>query len=785
MTRSRRAARYPIGPSLAVLAALLAVPAQGQAQDVPPAAPDAAADAAPAEPEAGVGEIVVTARKRSELARDVPVSVTAVSGELLRDRNVARLTDMVALVPNFTLSLAANQPLAFIRGFGSGGSPVFEQAVGKFVDNISFGRDFDGRVPLFDLERVEVLKGPQVLLYGNSATAGALNITTRKPGRTFAADGSVSYEFENDEALVQGGVTAPLGDTVSLRVAGLYQDLDRGWIRNVGNGRREPTFTNWALRSTLRFEPSSAVDITLKAEYDHLRDRGAVSQPIRQAASPARAFNDVTRDDRRESNYDVAPFFMNETNGTNAWLFQGDVGVDTGIGTLTSTTGYRHGRNVGIQGNASQKPSAIVVNGQNFSQFSQELRLAGTAGSLDYVVGGFYQRDEQHIYSLTLVNPVVFALPFPAFGSFRSFDGVADSYSEFADLTYHVTPEFSVSAGARYTQIRKNADQLAAATNFTPRVDFDTRRAQLAAAINPALNSLFTTVFGGLAHSFTDIRTRENHLQPQVVVQYKFTPDVMAYAKFVKGDKAGGVDANYQGSVQRGLLLDDARFEPERAVSFEGGVKGITADRKLEYALTAFQTTFTNLQTSVFVGTSLFVTNAGKARSKGLEAELNWAPARGLRVRASGTWQDGEYADYSGVACDVQATLPVSPTGGCDLSGRQLPFLSKLSGSLGVDYGRPIGNGMAVEGGASIVARSKYLTSLNNDPLGLQKAFATLDAYLDLRADDRAWTVSLFGRNLTNRKYIEYSVATPLVPGGYNVFLSRGRQLGVRLSGKF
>jgi iron complex outermembrane receptor protein len=299
------------------------------------------------------------------------------------------------------------------------------------------------------------------------------------------------------------------------------------------------------------------------------------------------------------------------------------------------------------------------------------------------------------------------------------------------------------------------------------------------------LNGLFTSVFGALAHNYTDLKTREDHFEPQVVVQYDVNPNTMIYGKFVKGDKAGGVDSNYQGSVQRGLSEDDARFAPERATSFEAGIKGITADRKLEYTLTAFSTRFTNLQTSVFVGTSLFVTNAGRARSRGLETELTWAPTHGLRVRANGTWQNGKYSDYVGVACEVQGQLPVAPGGGCDLSGQRLSFLSKLTGSLGVEHGTSVSDTLAVEGGVSVVGKSRFSTALNNDPLGIQRGFATVDAHLALRLIDREWRISLFGRNLTDQNYFEYSIATPLIPGGYNVWLARGRQLGVRLSGRF
>lgn len=156
------------------------------------------ADSPPAEatqPEAGPQDIVVTARKRAENLRDVPVAITAIGGEVLQQKNITQVIDLPQITPNFSFSYGAVQPFTFIRGFGSGANASFEQSVGKFIDNVSFGRDQDGRIPIFDLERIEILKGPQVLTFGNSATVGAISMATKKPGRNFEADGSIGYEI--------------------------------------------------------------------------------------------------------------------------------------------------------------------------------------------------------------------------------------------------------------------------------------------------------------------------------------------------------------------------------------------------------------------------------------------------------------------------------------------------------------------------------------------------------------------------------------------------------------
>ena len=787
--KHRRFTKLSAGASLlTVLAYSTVAHAQAANEHIAQADPvGVATDASAAGTDAAPGlDIVVTAQKRSQRVREVPISVAAVSGEQLVQTNIARMTDLVAVVPNLTLSLAALQPITFVRGFGTTGSFSFEQAVGKFVDNVSYGRDFDGRYPLYDLERVEVLKGPQVLLYGNSATAGALNITSRKPGNAFAADGSVAYEFKAQEVLAQGGVTLPISDGVSLRIAGIYQRLAKGWIHNTLTDENEPTYRNYGGRATLRIATVPGVEILLKAEIDRTRQLGTTSQPIAQGVLPNAQFTDAILDDNRAVDYRGAPFSTSDQNAINFETYQGDVNWAVGPGSLTSTTAYRKVRSGSTETGAFQRPLLTLSSGQTYSQFSQELRYAGTAGKLDFLAGGYFERNNAHIFVPTNLNLAAIGSTLAPFARVTTYDQQANSYSPFAQLTYHITPEFKLSAGARYTVVRKTTDQALFGANFIPGISFDTSRGQVEAAGNPAITPLIRNVLGGTVHAFTGIRTREEHFQPQVVAQYDFARRNMVFVKYVKGAKAGGVDATYTGTAL-GALPSQAQFAPEQAVSFEAGLKGLVLDGKFEYAVTAYNTTFTDLQTSAFVGTVLFVTNVGKARTRGVEFEVHARPVAGLSIDATANVQDAKYLSFPNAPCTVaQTPLPPAAAAPCsqDLSGAPTPFNSKFSGSFGVTYELPFSSGHSLSGGWNLVYRSRYNTSTNNDLLGDQKSIMTLDAHLDLKADQGGWTLSVFGRNLTDEKYKEYSVAAPLVRGGFNTYLSRGRQGGVRLGVK-
>lgn len=748
------------------------------------------AEAAASSPTGGLGDIVVTARKRSENLRNVPIAITAITGEQLQVKNITQILDLSSVTPNFQFSYGAVQPFTFIRGFGSGANASFEQSVAKFIDNVSFGRDADGRIPIFDVERLEVLKGPQVLAFGNSSTVGALNITTRKPGREFEADGSIGYEFNGEEAQLQGGVSVPLTGWASLRVAGLYQDLARGQVYNPLEDRREPTTRNWAIRPTLRLTPAPGLEVLLHYEYDHLRDNGSAIQAITQPLNPAVPhYVEVGDKDIRRANPPGVPFLSPDLGGLNGSLYQGDINYSVLGGTLTSTTAYRKMHSViqfGITGPNDQTPYYNQL-AERYNQFSEELRFTGTYGKLDVTAGGYIQRDTLHIDVISEFNLGAYGLTGAAatqFGRAAYYDQRTKTESAFTDLSYHLTDKFSVSAGLRYTHIAKTAGQTIYSTTIVPNLGFDTTRADLLAYNTPSLDPIVAAVAKSPVHSFPygTLALTENHWQPQVIVQYKIDPRNQVYAKFVQGEKVGGFDFLYASATNP----DGARFGSEKATSFELGTKGLIAGGTLEYAVAVFRTTFQDLQQSVLSNLVNRVSNVGKARSQGVEADLTYAPNNAIRLSLGGSYLDSRILNFPSAACNSVQNFATPSGCSQNLSDTPTQFASKFTGTFSADYRQPLAGGSYVLAfGGSVLARTKFNAGATNDPQQVQKGFAQIDAHIDLKPGQGWWQLSLFGRNLTNYKYLNYGV---LATGSGTAVLGtyeRGRQIGLRFSVKF
>lgn len=730
----------------------------------------------------GLQDIVVTARKRSENLREVPVALTAISGETLTQRNITQLVDLVTTLPNLTVSYGTIQPRTFIRGFGSGDNLSFDQSVGKFIDNVSYGRDQDSRIPLFDLERVEVLRGPQVLLFGNSATAGALNITTRKPGDSFEADGSIGYEFNSHETNLQGGATLPVAEGVSIRLAGLAQFLDQGWNRNNVTGFASPKTSNYAGRAILRLEPATDLQVHLKVEYDRLLDRGENIQVYKQSLIVPGLFDDTTLDGRTSNSNASSPFLQQGYAYLRNQTYQADINYQVPGGQFISTTSYRNYRSSTSgdgDGLAASIFNAFVF--QRYRQFGQELRFEGSSGDIDYTLGGYYQHDRMRAFALLEFNLAPLGVPAPPFARFLSFDQNTNALSGFANLRWRIAPQLKIEAGFRYTDTRKDVNHLLATANIIPSLPRNMDRDTVAQQINPALDPVQLAVLGASPHDFRNIEQNDSYLQPQIIVQYETGPSSMVYAKFVSGSKAGGVDA-----ISAAADPDDTKFGPEKATSFEIGAKGRIANGRLDYGFTLFSTTFKDLQLSVYDNVSSFlVSNVGKARTRGVELELNWAPTSRLRIDFNGAYLDAKYLSFPGATCTNQQTLVAGPTCSQDLSGAPTSYASKWSGNLGVGYEQPLDDNLVLSGRVDVSARSSYDAGSTNSPDERQKGYAQIDANLDLRPVSDGWTLSLFGRNLTNKRYLSFALPTIPATFGEMGTYSRGRQLGIRLSGRF
>ncbi len=734
------------------------------------------------EVEPAPGEITVTARRRSELQRDVPLAISSMTGDQLVSANISNVRDLVISQPSVYFAYGSVAPFTLVRGFGSGSNASFDQAVGKFVDNVAYNRDQDARIPFFDVERLEVLKGPQVLLYGASATAGAINITTKKPGDRFEGDASVSYEFNNNEVLMQGGVTVPLAPIASLRVAGYLQHLNKGWVHNDTLGTDDPRDRNFAARGTLGLTPTPDLKIFLKGEYARIRQRGGILQPYVQTVVPAVAFPEVKLDDHMAATNSGLPFgnpeFVNMTNR----VAQADLEWNAGGATIASTTAYRRSQfrqTVDADGSALALFGGTPVSG--YKQFSQEVRAFGTAGQLDYMVGGYYEWNKLNFYNPSTFNLKPLGSTLPVVGRIYTLDRDTRVFSGYAELTYHFSPEFSLEGGLRYSDIKREGDQTAFAYNVLPGSAF-WNRAQIEAQRNTALNGAFSA-FGGAPHELLGLSSKEHHWQPQVTLQYKPNTDLMLYARYVKGAKAGGFDATYALTSRAG-----ASFRPEEAESFEAGIKGVTANRKLEFSLDLFRTTFTDLQVSVFDGVAAFiVSNVGKARTQGAEASMIWRPANGLSVSAEGALLDAKYLSFPGVACYYALTI-ITPAGQVcrqDLSGETTPMSSKYTFGAHINYEHDAFGSLRMTESVEILGRSGFKAGTINDPLQYQSGFAQINAQFGIRSADHVWELSLFGRNLTDKQYKEFAAQSVITNGGKIAAISRGRQIGLRLATRF
>jgi outer membrane receptor protein involved in Fe transport len=537
----------------------------------------------------------------------------------------------------------------------------------------------------------------------------------------------------------------------------------------------------------LRIAPSPDFDITLYGEYDRLRDFGNDVTVIAQSLNPAVPRYVIVDKNIRRVDFSKAPVSSPEFGGLNSALYQADVNYRVLGGTFTSTTAYRRMHSniqFGIPGGGD---SQVYFNQlqQRVQQFSQELRFSGSYGDLDLTVGGYYQHDTLRINVLQEIQLAgygrtgIVATPI---GRATNYTQGTNNYSAFADLTYNITDQFSLSAGARYSHIRKAAAQSAFAIPIIPNLGFNFDQDDLLSYHDPALDPILKTITRAEVHFFPygTFRLKDSFFQPQVIAQYKWDRN-QVYAKFVRGDKVGGFDYFYPFAT----VTPNTQFGPERAVSFEVGAKGLIFGGTLDYSVSLFRTTYTGLQQAVLSNLIAVISNVGKARTQGVELDLTWAPVEGLRVGFGGSYLDARLLDFPSAPCGSVANFNTPPGTVCvaDLSDTPTQYASKWTGTFSLDYEHPVGNGdYILGGGVSLLARTKFNTGSYNDPPMVQKGLAQLDAHIDLKPADSWWSLSLFGRNLTDYRYLNYGVLAAANPTGLVGSYARGRQIGLRLS---
>lgn len=760
-----------------------------------------AADAVAAEPAAAAeqSDIVVTARGREQRLLDVPVAVSVVSGVELERADLRSLQDVTARLPNVRINSGTNTDVLVVRGVGSGANVGFEQAVGTFVDGVYRGRSRATRAALFDLERVEVLRGPQTTFFGHNAVAGALNIVTRKPGTELAVNASALYEVEHGEYALEAGLTLPVTDSLSVRVAGRLSGMD-GYVHNDTLNTDGPRMRDRIGRISVRFEPSDTFRSDLRVDMARLRSQDAftgeiVGCPPAAAYGPAgmactRHLGGAVTESRFDYHSQGRDTFFNYDYTEIAWTNH----LSFGGTSLTSITSYSdHANDAKIQliptANIGFGGSGLLPtrNLEDYKQYSQELRLQSEAGNtIDWMAGGYYAHGELEARNRTGFHFVPFALITPGLitqlrpdtpiGGRPTLSQRDNVYSVFGSLTWRATEAFRVNAAARYSKVDKKGSRTMSWGILDGKLGEDFVALPLADQI------LINAGRGSSMAQYPITSRSDDRFMPSVGVEYDLSPDVMAYATYSYGFKAGGFDASAQGGI----------YGPETVNAYEAGIKGSLGGGLGNFSLALFRSDYTDLQetTIVFTGTgqnqsiTAVVANAAGARVQGIELGGSLRLAEWLRFNADVGYLDAVYTNFPNASCTVLATAGNAK---CvqDMSGKRRAYAPEWTGTIGANVKFMLDGDIALRIDPSLFFSSNYFMSATADPLLRQGSFAKVDLRVGLGPEDRSWEVALITRNLNNKVTSSFIAPLPTANGSTIVYGDRPRSIAMSASVRF
>ena len=730
--------------ALAATAALFALPAAPAFAQETPAVEDAS--------DVATGEILVIARRREERLLDVPISMSALSTEALDKAGAKDLSGIQGAIPNVNIVQgrgSASSANFFIRGIGQPDAlQTFDPAVGVYVDGVYLSRIQGALLNLFDVARVEVLRGPQGTLYGKNTIGGAVNVVSKKPDlNTLRGEGAITYGRFN-EVTAKGYVSAPLvADKLALSVAGVYDDRD-GIVTDPRNGDKYNDRNNLSGRAILRAQPTETVEVLIAGDYT--RQRNALT--LGQNTAPLVGFNynatftaltpfTIAPAAAGEWDYKASTSFNNnEGQRLDHWGVAGTINVDLSDALqLSSITAYRKLKTdffVDIDGTTAEVGDVFV--GTRQDQFSQELQLKLDADKLKGVLGLYYLNEHvtshQEAYADSYLRYVGTPLNF-----LRTIDDEQDtkSYAAFGQLTYDFTDALSLTAGLRYTRETKEYFRTTTATTSSP--------------VFPAIviRSTFTFPNNLPAPFNTADSVTYEAWTPSATLAYKPSQNTMVYASASRGFKSGGFNGRVNGigdvtQVVNGATVIVPTFEPETVWTYEVGAKGSFLDGRVNISGAAFYSDYENFQARVgggntgITGGSFPVLNAGKLRIQGFEFDVNVRPATPVTLFASVGYLDADYKEFN----DGRR----APAFSCNPTGTAITcrpaFAPPLTLRVGGEYRIPLGEAsLSLGGDARFV--DKHFLSVDNRP-GL-----TEDGY---------WLASLYAQVDFDKFYLRGAV---------------------------
>lgn len=763
--------------------------------------------------EGGIRDIVVTAQKREESVQTVPIAVTALDQELLDSATIEDIRDIAGRVPSLVVDNVGAGPSAAaisIRGISFEDiEKSFDPAVGVVVDGVFIGTNTGQLLDSFDMERLEVLRGPQGTLFGRNTIGGVINVTRTRPTEEFGARGQFAYSnFDTKRGRLVVN-TGELGGFIALKGFAFHDQTD-GFYRNVTKGRREGRYKVQTYGVTALLTPTDT--ITANITYEHMRERGeTVVAPLSETggrdviciAPGAPGFSPPIECNRSLlDNRGLYTTFQNidtpVRNDTDA--VTGNIDIELGGGfTLTSVTGYRTNEEFVRQDfDASSVNFFDTARGQDYEQFSQELRLVGDlTDGINLLVGGYYfDSNYQLDQTTTLGAPLAGGAP----ALLRQVvDHSSESYAGFADARIKLGDRLTLGLGARYTRDKKeifnNYGRIAALVRITQPSFTGVECVAVTGAFSPAPGVVLPVYSPANnctgSESFGKFTFRGN-------LDYEFDDNKRVYASFSRGFRSGGFNGRASGPTTLGP------YDPETVDAYEVGLKADWLDRTLRTNIALYYTKYDNKQEEIVQpsppGSSspqeTVVRNAASANIKGFEFEAIAQLSESLNFTASFSYTDAEFDRFFN---DVVGLTPGSAPDNIpdDVSTLKLRRAPKYQWAAGLNYNREMGAGRLT---ASTLLRfqSKYQTciaparpripgAIVSDPRCETEDREDLTAQLGyafpVGGDGQEVSVSVFGRNLTNHKGLS---STLPVAGLFTFGAARQpRTYGVEIGFKF
>jgi iron complex outermembrane receptor protein len=719
-----------------------------------------------------IEEIVVTATRREQSFQDVPMAVSALTAQRLLDTGVTEFQELTALVPSFEVESNTNPFTTSLRIRGMGNLaniPNFEPAVGLFVDGAYRARSGVAMGDLLDVERIEILRGPQSVLYPKNVTAGLVNVITQRPTEEFSAWGGASFGNLSYWQL-QGGINGALADGVLGRLAVVTSDRDGGFD-DIVNGTESGGFSRTAVRGQLAFDLGDRANLRLIAGYSD--KEGDCCSPDVLLGNQSQAFMRVLG---RPADTDP---LNRRTAYSDPYTFEGDqydllaeFSYDFDWAVLTSTTSYDH-FDVQSQIDAEQTAltAAVFLDRQDSDAFGQEFRLTSQGdGSVSWMTGVYYYDNDFTRGSLSanqpmfVLGPDIVPLPLPgAAGDQSSFQSQNDTrhWSVFGQADWQVTERTRLSAGLRYIDEEKSIDarsvlQVAALPSFATTISVPT----------PVVADLSTD---GVAWNLSAL--------------FEIADDTTLYATVAEGFKAGGYNGDWDASGQ--LTADRREFDDETVLNLEAGIKSRFWNDQATLNLSVFRSEFDDFQNASFLGVNFLIRNAESVVTQGIELDGSVRPVEGLTLDYAITYLDAEYDEFTQGACYFGRTPtdPVERT--CDLGGETLPNAPEWRTNLGAQFEQAMGAGTGfIRADWAYSAEQNVDTAL--DPRAEQDAYNLLSARLGWRNEH--YGVSLWGENLTDETVINAAGPQTVfggIDGGMQFFLNEPRTYGVTMDVRF